>query len=174
MEKYLTPFYLFKFRVLSLTPVWASSALISNHRLNVIKGVLANITNAEKINKPMNSEEKIRKHMLKLAESQRSTAQQFEAANRNDLRDKELAQVAILEAYAAEVKVVPQGQLKDTILKAIEIKKSEGQACNIGTILQVLRRKDGPLQGETFDNAQAIGILKDLDVAGPGVKYVPS
>ena len=138
-----------------------------SHRLNVIKGLLATITNAEKMNKPMDSEEKIRRHMLKLAEIQKTTAQQFEAANRNDLRDKELTQVAILESYAAEVKVVPEGQLKDAILEAVEMTKSEGQTISVGAIFQALRKPDGPLRGETFDFAQAMGILKDLGVVPP-------
>lgn len=118
----------------------------------------------------MDSEEKIRRHMLRLAESQKTIAQQFEAANRNDLRDKELAQAAILEGYAAEVKVVPEGQLKDAVLEAVEINKTEGQTISVGNVFQVLRKADGPLRGETFDFAQAMVILKDLGVVSTGAK----
>ncbi|CAF9931581.1 MAG: hypothetical protein GOMPHAMPRED_005958 [Gomphillus americanus] len=133
-------------------------------RRDTIKEVLANIINAEKKNQPIDTDEKIRKLLLKSASAQKDVAQQLEQQNRNDLRDKELSQASILEAYAHEIKIVEGDDLKHAIDQIVNALKSNGDHVNTSNLMKNLRQSNGPLGGKAFDSAQAIALVKDMNL----------
>ena len=81
---------------------------INTARLNVIRGLLAEVTNASKTSSPYTSDVHLMKLLRKRTEASKAAAHEFESAKRDDLRDKELAQVAVLEEYAAASSVKEQ------------------------------------------------------------------
>ena len=74
-------------------------------RLPVLRALLSDITNASKTAQPIATDKQLQKRMRKRAKACLDAAAQFEKAQRMDLKQKEEAEAAMLEEYAAMITV---------------------------------------------------------------------
>jgi uncharacterized protein YqeY len=81
------------------------------NRLDVLRGVLAEITNASKTDNPPTTDVHILSIIRKARTKSEGSAQEFEGAGREDLAEKEKAQIAILEEYAGQVETVSKEEI---------------------------------------------------------------
>ena len=75
-------------------------------RLNVLRGVIADVTNATKANTPMTTDLHVLGLLRRRLAAGRDAAAEFTRGNRPDLARTEETQIAILEQYAAGVQTM--------------------------------------------------------------------
>jgi uncharacterized protein len=131
-------------------------------RLNVLRGIFAEVTNASKTNSPYDTDVKLYGLLTQKATSSKAAAQEFEEAKREDLRDKELSQVSILEEYASSVEIVSEDALKAAIQKVIGERRTKDQPVNIGTVMKDLLGPGGELEGQPVPQAMAAKLIKGM------------
>ncbi|MCJ1255471.1 hypothetical protein MMC24_003287 [Lignoscripta atroalba] len=130
------------------------------NRLNVLKALLAETANASKTSSPIKSDIQLLSLMRKRAAASRSAAEEFSAANRDDLRDKEVAQVAVLEEYASCVDTVGEGEITRITAEVIGRMRTEGLDVNIGTVLKALVGPGGELDGKPVEKGEVAKIVR--------------
>lgn len=95
----------------------------------------------------------------------KEASQQFADANRPDLKEKEDAQIAVLEEYAGQVETMSVEQIKETVSQIIAQLKGEDKKADIGTVLKTLFAPGGALDGKPAERAEVARIAKELVAA---------
>lgn len=114
--------------------------------LTVIRSIQAEIINASKTAKPVATDGALYSIIQKQIKSSSTAIQEFEAAKRDDLVQKEQEQLDVLKGYANEIPKVEQSEVDSLVTAAIE-KLEEGKR-NFG---QVMGRVMGGLKGRPAD-----------------------
>ena len=131
-------------------------------RLNVLRGILAETTNASKTSTPFKTDIQLLSLLKKRAAASRAAAQEFGAARRNDLKDKEEAQVAVLEEYASQVRTVGTHEMMEAIVKVVEEMRTNGVSINTGSVLKAVLGAGGALEGKPVEKAEVARIVKGM------------
>lgn len=100
--------------------------------------------------------------LRKRVAASKAAAQEFGTAKREDLRDKEEAQVAVLEEYASGVETVGDDQMAEVVATVIRQMRAEDQAVNIGTVLKALVGTGGKFDGKPVEKAKVARIVKGM------------
>ena len=131
-------------------------------RLAVLRSIMSATLNASKTDKPIRTDAQLVALLRKTARASQDAVAGFKAAGRDDLVEKEDAQIKVLEEYAAEsgVKTVGEKELGDAVAKAKEMVLAEKLPLNIGTIRNMLTKVGGPLEGKDFDGAELMNVIK--------------
>ncbi|KAH7072439.1 Yqey-like protein-domain-containing protein [Paraphoma chrysanthemicola] len=114
--------------------------------LNVIRALQAEIINASKTAKPITTDGALYSLIQKQIKSSTTAIQEFEAAKRDDLVQKEQEQVDILKKYADEIPKVEESEIDGLISAAVE-KLEEGKR----TFGSVMGRVMGGIKGRPAD-----------------------
>ena len=131
-------------------------------RLNVIRGVLAEITNVSKTSTPFKTDIQLLSLLKKRATASKAAAQEFAMARRTDLKNKEEAQVAVLEEYASIVETVALDEVMQAITKVLEKMRTDGVAVNTGSVLKATIGVGGALDGKAVEKAEVARIVKEM------------
>ena len=124
--------------------------MISN-RLDVLRGLISDTTNAAKASTPIISDNHMIQIIRKRVKSCESAAREAEDANRNDLRDRELQQIAILEAYIQDSNIMSEEDVKEIIQETISKIRTEGKKADKGNVMKALVGPTAPLEGHPVD-----------------------
>jgi uncharacterized protein YqeY len=131
-------------------------------RLNVLRAVLAEATNASKTNTPFKTDVQILAMLKKRAAAGKAAAQEFESAKRSDLREKEEAQIAVLEEYASVVETVGEQEMSATIQTVLGQMRTNGQSVNLGSVLKALLGPGGAFEGKPVEKAEVAKLVKGM------------
>lgn len=131
-------------------------------RLNVLRGVLAEVTNASKTNNPLKTDIQLLGLLRKRAQASREIAADAQKGNRADIVERENAQVAVIEEYAAGVETMGEDDVKSVLQETIGKIKTEGGSPNIGSILKEVFKSGGPFDGKPVDRAQVSTLVKGM------------
>ncbi|MCJ1405902.1 hypothetical protein MMC11_009133 [Xylographa trunciseda] len=130
------------------------------NRLNVLRGILAETTNASKTSTPLRTDIQLLSLLKKRAAASKAAAQEFGAAKRDDLKDNEEAQVAVLEEYASTIKTIEEHEVVETIAKVVGEMRTQGVSVNIGNVLKAVLGVGGALDGKPVEKAEVARIVK--------------
>ncbi|KAI1186244.1 Yqey-like protein-domain-containing protein [Nemania serpens] len=128
-------------------------------RLTVLRGVIASTVNASKTINPIKTDvgmvTLLRKHIRASADAR----DQFAAAGRSDLVEKEEAQIAVLDEYIAGsgLEEVTGKQLEAVVKDAVA---ELGGKQKMGVVLDELLWPGGSLEGKLVDRAELIRQIK--------------
>ena len=131
-------------------------------RLAVLRSIMSATLNASKTDRPIRTDAQLVALLRKTARASQDAVAGFKDAGRDDLVEKEDAQIKVLEGYAAEsgVKSLGEKELEDAVAKAKDMALAEKLPLNIGTIRKVLTQAGGPLDGKDFDGAELMNVIK--------------
>ncbi|RMZ73348.1 aspartyl glutamyl-trna amidotransferase subunit b-related [Pyrenophora seminiperda CCB06] len=101
--------------------------------LNTIRGLQAEIINASKTAKPITTDGALYSLIQKQIKSSSASIEEFRNAKREDLVEKEQAQLDILKGYAEEIPTVGESEI-DALVKSILEGLEEGKR-NAGSIM---------------------------------------
>lgn len=133
------------------------------NRLNVLKALLADYTNASKTAKPIQTDVQMLSVLRKRSESARNNAKEFEAASRQDLVDKEKAEAAVLDEYAGTVETVSQEEVQTAVRTVVEdLKQNTQQKLDKGTVLKKLIAPGGVFDGKPVDKAMVVQAVHEV------------
>lgn len=131
-------------------------------RLNVLRAVLAETANASKTSSPIKTDIQLLLLLRKQIAASMSAAEEFSAANRDDLRDKEQAQIAVMEDYASGVQTVGQAEIAEVAANIIGKMRTDGQTTSMGNVLRALVGPGGAFEEKPVDKAEVARIVKGM------------
>lgn len=135
------------------------------NRLNVLRGLLAEVTNAAKTNNPVKTDMQILTLLRKRAATARQASDEFKSAGRDDLVKKEEDQLDVMEEYAGDVQTMSSDDIRDVVIKTVEEVKTQQSApgkINMGDILKKLLAPGGSLDGKPVERAEVARIVKGV------------
>lgn len=135
------------------------------NRLAVLRGLLAEVTNAAKTNNPVKTDMQLLTLLKKRAATAKQASDEFKSAGRQDLVEKEEAQVSILEEYAGDVQTMSSDDIRDMVIKTVEDTKAQQTTpgkINMGDVLKKLLAPGGSLDGKPVERAEVARIVKEV------------
>ncbi|GAB7355893.1 hypothetical protein MBLNU459_g6541t1 [Dothideomycetes sp. NU459] len=137
------------------------------NRLNVLRGILAEVTNAAKTSSPVKSDLQLLSMLRKRSSAAQQAAKEFQEAGRQDLKDKEDAAIAVLEEYAGSVETVGEQEIRNTVTETLQVMKSEGAKTGSGDVLKKLLAPGGAFEGKPVEKSQVAKLVKEVLVNSP-------
>ncbi|KAH6659723.1 Yqey-like protein-domain-containing protein [Truncatella angustata] len=136
-------------------------------RLTVLRSILAQTLNASKTASPINTDAQLVALLRKTAKASEDASAEFKAANRDDLVEKEQAQINILNEYVSGsgVQVVGEDELRTIVSGVVTALTSEGSVqgkAKMGDVMKQLLGPGGPLDGKDVEKAQLSKIVKEV------------
>ncbi|KAJ5216575.1 uncharacterized protein N7498_002982 [Penicillium cinerascens] len=129
-------------------------------RLNVLRALISETNNAAKTASPIQTDIQLLSLIRKRASAAKEAAEQFAKEERADLKEKEDAQVTILEEYASQIKTLSVDEVEAVIAKEITAIKEAGKKLEIGQVLKSLFAPGGALDGKPADRKEVAGLVK--------------
>jgi uncharacterized protein YqeY len=129
------------------------------NRLNVLRTILAEVTNSAKTSNPIKSDMQLLGLLRKRAAAAKNVADEFKAAGRDDLVEKENQQAAVMEEYAGSVETMSENDIKQAILGAVD---GSSDKPNMGQVLKKVLGPGGSLEGKPVDRAEVARIVKQV------------
>lgn len=131
------------------------------NRLNALRGLLAEVTNQAKTSNPIKTDMQLLALLRKRTAAAKSAGDEFKAAGREDLLEKEEAQVAIFEEYAGGVETMPESDIKNAVTEVVDEVKAVAQGkVNMGDVLKKILGPGGSLEGKPVDRSEVARIVK--------------
>ena len=96
-------------------------------RLNVLRALLAEITNASKTAKPIENDATLYLLLNKQIASSEKAVEEFASAKRDDLVQKETLQMDVLKGYKHEIPTVTQDDMDKVINSVVDELKAAGK-----------------------------------------------
>jgi uncharacterized protein YqeY len=131
-------------------------------RLNVLRSLLAEVTNAAKSPNPVKTDMQLLSMLKKRQAAAKAASIEFKAAGREDLVEKEQGQVDILDEYAGEVQTMAIEDVKAAIENTIEELKAKTPDLKAGPVMKAVFAPGGSLDGKNVEKSTVPGIVKEL------------
>lgn len=130
-------------------------------RLDTLRGVLADVTNKAKSGnaKTPSTDIEILSILRKRATISRQASDQFESSGRLDLKQKEDAQVRILEEYGGQVDEMTDSDIRDAVGKVIEELSKQDEKMRKSDAMKKLFGPNGPLADRNVDRKRVVEVL---------------
>lgn len=122
--------------------------------------MISETNNAAKTASPIQTDIQLLSLIRKRATAAKEAAEQFAVAERPDLKEKEDAQVAVLEEYASQVKTLSVEEVEAIIAAEITAMKEAGKKLDIGQVLKGLFAPGGALDGKPADRKEVASLVK--------------
>lgn len=121
----------------------------SKPKLTVLRALLAEITNASKGSKPINTNAQLLSIIRKKQSAAETAMQEFKASGREDLVDKEMEEKNVLDEYVASLGggEASAEEVETSIKATIEQLKESGKVV-MGDVLKKLLGPGGALEGK--------------------------
>ena len=132
------------------------------NKLSVLRTLLAQTLNASKTNSPIVTDMHMLALIRKNSAAAKTAAEEFKAAKRDDLAEKELAQLKVYEEYTAGVEVVSEEEVRNVVMKAIEDIKTAGGKLAAGEVMKKVLAPEACFEGKNLDKAMVAKIVKEL------------
>lgn len=130
-------------------------------RLNVLRALLAEITNSSKTPSPIKDDMGLLTLLKKKIGTSKTAVEDFYKADRKDLVTKEQEQVDILEEYAAGVKTVDLEEVRRTIKTVIASIKVNSRKVTMGDVLKRTIGSGGAMEGQMVEKSEVARIVKE-------------
>ncbi|KAB5532620.1 Yqey-like protein-domain-containing protein [Coniochaeta sp. 2T2.1] len=135
-------------------------------RLAVLRSVISATLNASKTASPIKTDQQLVALLRKQAKSQKESVVEFRGAGREDLVEKEMAQIKVLEEYAQGSGVATVGEAE--IRAVLEAMKGELAAEGItgqkalGETMKRLFAAGGPLEGKDVEKGEVSRLAREM------------
>ena len=123
-------------------------------RLSVLRMVKANVMNREIEKGSPLTDEELTKAFQSLVKQRRDSIEQYEKAGRQELADKERAEIEVIEAY------LPQAATREEIEQAVAAAITETNATSMRDMGAVMKAAQASLAGRNADGRIVSEIVK--------------
>ena len=132
-------------------------------RLAVLRAVFATTLNASKTTSPITTDVQLVALLRRTARTSQEAVAKFRSAGRQDLVDKEEAQIQVLEEYAAGsgVQAIDEADMRRIVQQVISEHVANGTDA-MGQIMKILLAPEGPLAGNSFDKSALNTTVKEV------------
>ncbi|HYY58438.1 MAG TPA: GatB/YqeY domain-containing protein [Pyrinomonadaceae bacterium] len=137
-----------------ISDLTASMRARDTARTSTLRMIKASVMNREIEKGGALDEEEMTKALQSLVKQRRDSVEQYEKAGRQELADKERAEIAIVEAY------LPQAASRAEIELAVELAINETGASSMREMGAVMKAAQGRLAGRSADGRTVSEIVK--------------
>lgn len=130
--------------------------------MNVLRALIAEYTNAAKTSSPIKTNIQLLALLRKRIAASKSAAVEFSAANRSDLKDKEEAQITVLEEYAGGVETMDEADVTRIVGDLLGKMRTAAHRVDIGTVLKTLFGPGGALDGKPVERGEVARVVKGM------------
>jgi len=127
-----------------------------------LRAILAETTNASKTASPIRTDIQLLSLIRKRIAASKDAAEGFNVAKREDLANKEQAQVAVMQEYAATVQTIGPEEIAKVVAEVIGKMRTDGQTVNTGSALKALVGDGGAFEGKAVDKAEVARVVKGM------------
>lgn len=137
-------------------------------RLSIIRGILSATNNASKTASPITTDAQLVGLLRKTRAASEEAAVEFRAAGRQDLVDREDAQMAVVDEYVAGsgVEELSEDALRTVVAGVVTAMTSEpaveGGKAKMGDVMKKLLAPGGPLDGKSVEKAELAKVVKQV------------
>lgn len=135
-----------------------------SNRLNVLRGLIAEVTNSAKTSNPIKTDMQLLSLLRKRTAAAKSAQEEFKAAGREDLVEKEQQQVEVLDEYAGSVETMSAEDISNAVQAVVDQAKAaaENVKVNMGDVLKKVLGPGGSLEGKPVDRAEVARVVKRI------------
>ncbi|KAL9087040.1 MAG: hypothetical protein Q9165_006868 [Trypethelium subeluteriae] len=130
------------------------------NRLNVLRSLLAEVTNAAKTPSPIKSDMQLLSLLRKRAAASKAAASEFQGAGRADLKEKEEAQTSVLDEYIGGMDVVGEDEIKRVVRERIRQLQGDGIKLDLGNVVKALLGPGGDFDGKPVERGDVAKEVK--------------
>ena len=135
-------------------------------RLAVLRSVLSATLNASKTASPIKTDQQLVALLRKQAKTQKESVEEFRGAGREDLVEKEMAQIQVLEEYASAsgVATVSAEEIRGLVQAVKAELAAEGITGQkaLGETMKRLFAPGGPLEGKDVEKGEVSTLAKEV------------
>ncbi|KAF2271473.1 GatB/YqeY domain-containing protein [Westerdykella ornata] len=128
-------------------------------RLNVLRSLMAEITNASKTPNPVNSDAKLLVLLKKQIASSEKALEEFEMAKRDDLVEKERGQIQVLKGYLEEIPVLSKEQVDRLVDEAVRSLQGSGEKADFKSVMRDVMKQ---ISGKPVDQSYVVEKIKSV------------
>lgn len=132
------------------------------NKLSVLRTLLSQTLNASKTNSPIVTDMHMLALIRKNSAAAKTAAEEFKAAKRDDLAEKELAQLKVYDEYTAGVEVVGEEEVRRAVMKVIEDINASGEKLAAGQVMKKVLAPEAGFEGKNLDKALVAKVVKEL------------
>ena len=123
--------------------------------------MFAAVSNASKAGIPVHTDSRILAMLSKQVKASRVAAAEFDSAERQDLKAKEDAQLAILEEYIDSIPTLGDEEVGQAVDKILANLKANGSHLHYGNVMRDLAGRDGVYFETPLNMDRVGGIVKE-------------
>ncbi|KAI9860271.1 MAG: hypothetical protein M1824_003272 [Vezdaea acicularis] len=131
-------------------------------RLLVLRSLLASIIHKSKTASPITTDIQLLSHLRSLTAASRSAAQEFRAANREDLGAKEDAQRKVLEEYVGSVELVDEEDVRRGVKQVLDGIREKGEEVRFGAVVKACLGPGGVFEGRNVERGEVVRVVKEV------------
>ncbi|CAD6568802.1 MAG: hypothetical protein ASARMPREDX12_001847 [Alectoria sarmentosa] len=131
-------------------------------RLDVLRGLISDVTNAAKTSNPVTTDAHMLKMIRKRVKSSEAAVEEFQSAKRDDLKSREVAQIAVLEGYIGDSGSMGEDDIARAIQSVIGRLRSEEKIVNQGSVMKSLVGTGGTLEDQSVDKQVVAKLVKGM------------
>ncbi|ORY63121.1 Yqey-like protein-domain-containing protein [Pseudomassariella vexata] len=136
-------------------------------RLMVLRSILSSTLNASKTANPIQTDVQLVALLRKTVRASEDASAEFKGAGRDDLVEKEQAQIDVLKEYVAGsgVQEVSAEDLKALTMGVVTAMTDDGMVqgkAKMGEVMKKLMAPGGPLDGKVFEKADLAKVVKEV------------
>lgn len=120
------------------TDLKASLRAKDKTRCAVLRSILNEVAEASRNSKPIDSDAALHALLRKSMKTSAKAIEDFTKANREDMVEKEKAEIAVMEEYVGKLNVVGEEEMDQAIARAIEKLKADGQPVKKAAVRQLV------------------------------------
>jgi len=105
-------------------------------RLNVLRAIISETNNASKTSSPIRTDLQLLSLIRKRLAAAKDAGQQFLAANRSDLKEKEDKQIEVLQEYAGRVQTVSIEEIRQAVFETMSRLQNEEKKADLEASLR--------------------------------------
>ena len=129
-------------------------------RLNVLRSVIAEAGNASKTSSPIRTNMHVLSILRKKLSASKAASQEFADAKRDDLKQKQDAEIAVLDEYAGQVETFSEDRIGEVVEQVVKSMEATSAKLNAGLVLKELFSPGGALEDKPVEKAQVAAIVK--------------
>jgi len=129
-------------------------------RLNVLRAIISETSNANKTSSPIKTNMQVLSLLRKKAATSKTASQEFAEAKRDDLKQKQDAEIAVLDEYAGQVETMPEDDISQAVEEVVKSMESSAAKMNAGMVLKELFKPGGRLEDKAVEKAHVAAIVK--------------
>lgn len=126
-------------------------------RLSVLRGLLAEITNASKTDKPISNDAALFVLLKKRIASGQESVEEFQKARRDDLVENEEEQIRVLKEYMGGIDVWSGEELRKKVEGVVEETRSAGEKVIPGKIMGKVIKDSGDKAVDREELSKVVG-----------------